>query len=412
MHIWIFNHYAESPDGIATRTFELSRVLAEQGHHITIFASSFSHYRLREEHITSYWQLHKMEKRDGVRFIWLRSFPYAANDWRRIMNMIGFGVLAVFRGFVTTPKPNVVIGCSVHPCAALAAFGLSRLSNSRFFVEVPDLWPQVLVDFGQLKARGFTARILYAVEKFLFTKAERIIMLWRNTDDYVRGRGISIDKLVWIPHAVDPAKYAGLSEYVKNEGLFTAMYLGSFVQSMALDVVLDAAQILLVKGRTDIRIVMIGEGVEKRRLMTRAQRLNLSNLEIRGSVPKSNVPTVMKEADCFICCFKSSPVYKYGLSMSKMCDYMMSGRPVVCSGESAYDPVAEARAGISVQGEDPRALAVASETLADASPHERRNMGQRGITWVTEHHHVRVLANRLEDVLLERRLGRGKEGSL
>jgi glycosyltransferase involved in cell wall biosynthesis len=404
MHIWIFNHYADSPDGIATRTFELSRVLIEKGHHITIFASSFSHYRLREEHITSYWRLYNVEERDGVRFFWLRGFPYAENDWRRVVNMIGFGVLAVLRGLVTAPKPDIIVGCSVHPFAALAAFGLSRLSNSRFFVEVPDLWPQVLIDFGRIEASGLTARVLYAVEKFLFTKAERIIMLWRNTEDYVRRRGVSTDKVVWIPHVVDPSKYASLIDYGKHEASFTAMYLGSFVQSMALDVVLDAAQILLQRGRTDIRIVMIGEGVEKQRLMSRATRLNLTNLDIRGPVPKSYVPTVMREANCFICCFKNSPVYKYGLSMSKMCDYMMSGRPVVCSGESAYDPVAEARAGISVKGEDPRALATAIESLADTSPEEQRNMGRRGIAWVKEHHHLQLLAGRLEHVLLGSRL--------
>jgi glycosyltransferase involved in cell wall biosynthesis len=316
--------------------------------------------------------------------------------------MIGFGILAFLFGLIRKPKPHVIIGCSVHPCAALVGFGLSRLSSSRFIVEVPDLWPQVLIDFGRIKASGLMAKVLYAVEKFLFTEAERIIMLWRNTDDYLRSRGVSVDKVVWIPHAVDPSKYISLPEYDKRDAAFIAMYLGSFVQSMALDVVLDAAQILLQKGRTDIRIVMIGEGVEKRRLVSRAERLNLSNLEIRGSMPKRDVPTVMKEANCFICCFKNSPVYKYGLTMSKMCDYMMSGRPIVNSGESAYDPVAEAQAGISVKGEDPRALAVAMEALVDTSPEERRNMGRRGIAWVTEHHHVRLLADRLEDVLLGR----------
>jgi glycosyltransferase involved in cell wall biosynthesis len=399
MHIWIFNHYADSPDGIATRTFELARALTQKGHRITIFASSFSHYRLREEHVTGYWLYH-VEERDGVRFVWLRGFPYTANDWRRIANMIGFGILAFLLGLIRKPKPDVIIGCSVHPCAALVGFGLSRLTNSRFIVEVPDLWPQVLIDFGRIKASGLTAKVLYAVEKLLFTKAERIIMLWRNTDHYVRSRGVSLDKVVWIPHVVDPSKYISLPDYDKGDAVFTAMYLGSFVQSMALDVILDTAQILLQKGRTDIRIVMIGEGVEKRRLMSRAERLNLSNLDIRGSVPKRDVPTVMKEANCFISCFKNSPVYKYGLSMNKTCDYMMSGRPIVNSGESAYDPVAEARAGISVKGEDPRALAVAMEALADTSPEEQRNMGRRGIAWVTEHHHVQILAARLEQVLL------------
>jgi glycosyltransferase involved in cell wall biosynthesis len=107
-------------------------------------------------------------------------------------------------------------------------------------------------------------------------------------------------------------------------------------------------------------------------------------------------------ADCLICSFKRSPVYQYGVSMNKLCDYLMSGRPVILSGESAYDPVAEGGAGYSVPAEDPRALAEALVTMADLPPEQRRAMGQRGIAWVKRHHDVRLLADRLEGILLPR----------
>jgi len=64
---------------------ELCRALVRKGHETTVFASSFSHYRLREEHIDSLLRLSRTEVRDDVRFIWLRGYPYASNDWRRIV---------------------------------------------------------------------------------------------------------------------------------------------------------------------------------------------------------------------------------------------------------------------------------------------------------------------------------------
>ena len=108
----------------------------------------------------------------------------------------------------------------------------------------------------------------------------------------------------------------------------------------------------------------------------------------------------MAAADCLICSFKNSPVYQYGLSMSKLCDYLMSGRPIVTSGESTYDPVLEAQAGISVKGEDPEALAAALASMADLRFDTRCAMGRRGIAWAREHHDVNALADRLENVLL------------
>ena len=53
MKIWILNHYASSPDRAAgTRHYEFGRVFAEQGHEVTIFASSFCHFTRAEERMS------------------------------------------------------------------------------------------------------------------------------------------------------------------------------------------------------------------------------------------------------------------------------------------------------------------------------------------------------------------------
>jgi glycosyltransferase involved in cell wall biosynthesis len=399
VNLWVFNHYAETPDGSATRTFELCRALVRKGHDATIFASSYSHYRLREEHFSGSLRWSSAEMRDGVRFVWLRGFPYRSNDWRRVTNMAGYGILALARGLALRPKPDVVIGCSVHPCAAMAGLAIARLTAAPFLLEVPDLWPQVLVDLGRLKPRGIRTAVLRSLEKRLFGAAGRIIMLWRDTQPYVRGRGIDPAKIVWIPHVIDPRQYAGVPAYAERPRPFTAMYVGSFVQSMGLDTLLDAARILEREGRRDIRIVLIGDGAEKPRLVARARELALGNLEIRDPVAKSQVPKVLAAADCLVCCFRNSPVYRYGLSMNKLCDYLMSGRPVVLSGDSSYDPVAEGGAGLSVRGEDPASLASSLAAMADLRFEVREEMGKRGIAWARAHHDVTVLANRLEETL-------------
>jgi len=81
MNIWVINHYADSPDRQSTRSYDLAKKLVEHGHKVTIFSAGFSHYSFKEERIRGH-ESWVAEDWNGVRFIWLRTFPYRNNDWR------------------------------------------------------------------------------------------------------------------------------------------------------------------------------------------------------------------------------------------------------------------------------------------------------------------------------------------
>jgi hypothetical protein len=51
VNIWIFNHYADTPDRQTTRSYDLGKQLVAKGHHVTIFAAGFNHYSRKEERI-------------------------------------------------------------------------------------------------------------------------------------------------------------------------------------------------------------------------------------------------------------------------------------------------------------------------------------------------------------------------
>jgi glycosyltransferase involved in cell wall biosynthesis len=397
MRVWIVNHYADPPDGLATRSFDIARRLVEKGHPTTIFVCAYSHYHLRPTRKLG-WRLWRNEAIDGVRMTWIAGTPYRANDWRRVLNMGLFSAITFFAGTFRREHPDVVVGVSVHPLAALTGYWLARTKHARFFFEVTDLWPQSLIDFGRLSADGPAARWMRRLENFLFRKAERIVMLWRHTDEYVEAQGISSEKILWVPHGVELERYEQLRPYEGGTGRpFKVMFVGGMVTG-PVDGILDAARVLQARGREDIRFVLVGAGQEKAMFVARAHELGLRNVEFRPSVPKREISRTLEEADAFIYGVRDIPLYRFGLSMNKVTDYLAAGRPIVFFGNSTSDPVREAEAGFSVPPGDPEIVASAVERLVALSPEERIEMGVRGRRYLVEHHNIPALAQRLLDV--------------
>jgi glycosyltransferase involved in cell wall biosynthesis len=399
MNIWILNHYADTPDRQATRSYDLSKQLVERGHRVTIFAAGFSHYSFKEERIRAgeHW---REEDWNGVRFIWLKTPSYKGNSWRRIWNMVSYSWRAYWLGRGLKETPDTIIGVSVHPLAALIAWALAVKKKSRFFFELTDLWPEVLIDFGMLSRHNPITWLLRALETFLYRRAERIIMIWPRTETYVEKLGISSKKIVWIPHLAEFSRYENLKPYTGiKEQHFKVMYLGSFVSFMAIDVILKCAKILQNRGREEIHFVLVGGGTDKESLENLAAELQLRNVKFVGLVPKEDISKVMGDADAFVVSLKNVPLLKYGISLNKACDYLASGRPVILAGNPGYDPIKEANAGISVPAEDAEALADAVEALQSLTAEERVQMGRNGREYLERVHGLRLLTDRLENAL-------------
>ena len=100
------------------RHFDLARQLVEQGAGVTIFAAGFSHLRAARS-ASGRGRLYRTGF-EGVRFVWLWTFPYRGNTWRRQVNM-----LVVPGHLPRRPDPvrgaRCMIGSTVHPFAALRA---------------------------------------------------------------------------------------------------------------------------------------------------------------------------------------------------------------------------------------------------------------------------------------------------
>ena len=410
VRIWILNHYASPPDQPAgTRHYDLSRVLARQGHDVTIFASGFSHLTLREERLRRNERV-RIEYFDGVRFVWVRAMPYSGNDGRRALNMLSYATSAI-RAQRQMTRPDVVIGSSVHLAAVAAACLIGGVRRVPFVFEVRDLWPQTLIDMGALKEYSVMTWALRVLERFLYNRARVVISLLPKASEYITLRGIPSEKIVYVPNGIAdydegiPCLDDKATELVTRieewrlAGFLVAGYVGSHVRANSIDTLIEGARTLHDRGVRHIAFVFVGDGVEKERNEQLAQQHGLRNVIFWQSLPKRSVPAVLKALDITLFSLRDIAVFKYGLSCNKLFDYLASGRPIVSACAIENMPVRASGGGICVPSGSPEAIADALVGLASMGAAGRRAMGERGRLWVYRNHGATALAGRFLDAL-------------
>ncbi len=401
-NLYLINHYAQEPGGAGgTRHFHLAEHLQKRGWKATVIAASVDH-ATGLQRLTQH-EAQRLQSFGSVPFLWVKTPTYTGNSGGRMRNMLAFTWRVLLRKTTANlSAPDVVIGSSVHPFAAVAGALLARRHDVPFVFEVRDLWPQTLIDMGRLKSDSFTAWALRKVEFWLYRRAARVVVLLPQAWQYIVPLGIPKQNVVWIPNGVDlglfPAPAAPMPSNV-----FTLMYFGAHGQANGLDNVLHAMKVVQDDPTgQQVLLRMVGDGPLKPALMAQAQALGLRNVRFESPVPKSQIPALAAQADAFAIAVLDLPqLYRYGISMNKIFDYLAASRPVVIASDAVNNPVADAQAGLSVEAGKPDQLAKAILQIAAMSAEERHQMGLAGRSYVERNHDFGQLAAKLADVLDE-----------
>jgi len=391
--LWV-NHFAVAPtDGGGTRHFELARALLTHGWRVTIAASDFHlHSRTYTRRSTPHARSAVAERIDDVDFLWLWAAPYTRNDWRRARNWLSFS-RSLARWSPNGTRPDVIIGSSPHLFAALAALRLARRLRVPFVLEVRDLWPESIVAAGGSRSPAYHA--LGSLARYLYARADRIIVLARGTGDHLAAVGVDPARIVYVPNGADPLPFA--RHRARPAAPFTLIYAGAHGPANGLDTVLDAAALLRDH---PVRIVLVGDGPSKSALQARAAREELPNVEFRDPVPKTAMAELLASAHAGLMVLRDAPLFAFGVSPNKLFDYLAARLPVVCNvpGDVAA-MLRDAAAGEQATDSSPSALAAAILRLAQQTPDALRTMGDAGHAWVGREHSRPVLAQRLDAAL-------------
>jgi len=394
MNIWIFNHHALTPNmSGGTRHYDFAKELVKRGHKVTIVASSF-HYskykEMKEYNDKEYLQ----ENIDGVNFIWIKTSPYFGNGLSRVKNMLSYTykVLNIIPR-LNLKNPDIIIGSSVHLFAVYTAYKLSKKYNTPFIMEVRDIWPQTLIDMGISKWHPFIILLAW-LEKHLYKKADKIISNLPYAYEHIQ-KFVSKDKFIWISNGVDLDNI----KYIKKQKTdkFTISYTGAIGVANNLALLVDVAEKL--KDKKDLYFRIVGDGAEKEKLQNLVKLKKLKNISIEDPVAKNEVSKILQSSDVLFLSLKDSPLYKYGISLNKLFDYMASGRVIIFSGNSKNNPIKDADAGYTIEPDDLKQLEQTILAIYDLQQDERNDIGEKIRKYAENNYSISILTDKLEKLL-------------
>ncbi len=396
MHILIIHQaFAALDEPGGTRHHEMALHLSHMGHRVTVIASPVSYITGDSEQSRMRW----VEQQDGGEGVTiLRTYTYRQlhkSFIHRIFSFLSFMVSSFFIGF-SVKDVDLVWGTSPPIFQGITAWLLARLKRARFLFEVRDLWPAFAVAVGVL-TNPILIKTSEWLEGFLYRRADQLMVNSPGFMSHIEGRGGK--EIALVPNGADAGMFdpdadGKIFRKVHNlESKFVALYAGAHGMSNDLGVVLDAAKLL--EDRSDIALVLLGDGKEKPHLVQRAGELKLKNVHFIPPVPKEEMRVALAATDACIAILKPIEMYKT-VYPNKVFDYMAAGRANILAIDGVIRQVVEdAEAGVFVQPGDPQALADAIRRMAD-HPDQTRQMGKNGRAYLEEHFDRKVLAVKLE----------------
>ena len=402
MHILIIHQaFASLDEPGGTRHYEFGRLLAARGHQVTVIASPVSYITGAPHQLYPNSKNLGGEQEGGVKIF--RARVYSAHHksfFHRIIAFFSFMISSFWIG-LGVKNVDLVWGTSPPIFQGVTAWLLARLKRAKFLFEVRDLWPQFAVAVGVLKNR-ILIRLSEWLERFLYRRADRVIVNSPGFITHVQNRGAKRVEL--IPNGADPSMFDASNDgddfrHANHlEDKFIVLYAGAHGISNDLNVVLDAAWMLMDQKK--IQIVLLGDGKEKPALQARAAELELSNVSFVSSVPKSEMPGALAAADACIAILKPLEEYKTTYP-NKVFDYMAAGRPVVLAIDGVIREVVEtAQCGLFVEPGNASAMADAICKMA-SDPQSCHAMGLKGRKYLEVNFSREAIGERLLDVLVD-----------
>ncbi|NAR53164.1 glycosyltransferase [Acinetobacter haemolyticus] len=376
MKILYFHQHFSTPKGSAgIRSYAMAQSLIRNGHQVTMVCGSFGAGQ------TGLTQPFSGGMRrgivDGIDIIEFE-LPYSnsLSFLKRILIFLSFAFKSI--KVALTEQYDVVFATTTPLTAGIPGIFAKWFRRKPFVFEVRDLWPELPKAMGVIK-NPIVLWMMSVLEWTSYHSADRLVGLSPGIVDGIIKRGIAPEKVASIPNGCDLDIFASEHQPWRPEGIqgtdLMAIFTGTHGLANGLEAVLDVAIELQKRQRQDIKLVLVGDGMQKKALIEKANELGLQNVIFHDPVNKTKLAGLMASADIGLQILANVPAFYYGTSPNKFFDYISAGLPVLNNYPGwLAELITKEQCGFAVPPENSQAFA---DALIQAADH-REQLKQMG----------------------------------
>ena len=226
----------------------------------------------------------------------------------RLVNIFTCSAAILLKGLAKVRKGDLVIAVTAPPSMPFIAKIICLLTRAKCILRLEDVYPEIMVATGMIRANTPTDRILGVLNRLLYKSADKIVVLGRDMKALVErkiGGGNEHLAIIrcWsdtdIVRPVPKAKNA-LLKALGLKGKFIVSCIGNMGRAQAIELMLDAATLLQDEGR--VHFLFIGSGAKKAWMEQEIARRGLDECQHSGSTPQERAnrfPERLRHLDHF-----------------------------------------------------------------------------------------------------------------
>ena len=379
----------------------MARRLIDRGHVVTMVCGSYG------GGVTGLSEPFVRGRRDGlVDGINVIEFDLAYSNSDGFLKRSFLFLKFAFRsvGLSLTAKYDVVFATTTPLTAGIPGVFSRWIRRKTFVFEVRDLWPELPKQMGVI-SNPLTLGMMSFLEWVSYRSAHRCIGLSPGIVAGIAKRGVREDRITMVPNGCDLKIFGDKTKPWRPESVskndLMAIFTGTHGMANGLEAALEAAIVLKKRGRSDIKLVLVGQGKLKSGLQERVKNDVLDNVIFHPPVNKEKLAGLMADADLGMQLLANVPAFYFGTSPNKFFDYISAGLPVLNNYPGWLSGmIGEHQCGFSLPPEDPEAFADALEqaagdrseliTMGDnsrklaESSFNRQDLADQWVDWVTK----------------------------
>jgi len=399
-----------SPDGVSTAAImsELAAQLRSLGHEIVVCTTT-PHYN-RDPDALSAQPLHPRWGRllqesefQGIPVYHAKVRAKGKRVLSRLLDYLIFQSVSTVAALRLAGRFQVVLAPSPPLTIGLSAAALSLVRRTPFVYNVQEIYPDIAVSLGILKSRPLI-RILGWVERFIYDRADAVVVISDSFRNRLLGKGVPAAKLHVIPNFVD-AEFIQPRErhnsFSREHGLderFVVLYAGNVGLTQDFETIIGAARAL--GDLPEILFLIVGNGARRDWLATQIAEGGLQNVRLLPYQPHGVVPDLYASSDVGLVPLRQGTAQS--TFPSKIYTVMAAGRPTIVAADPDSELaciVDQAQCGVAVLPGDPVKLA---EAVRKAFLHREalRDMGQNGRQYVLQNHSPEAIARQYHQLIV------------